>query len=115
MFRLVPTTGCPTIDAEVAVYADVVLRANTEEIVLLRYSAPFRSWYVCGCQSVEAAAGATIPEADLYWKRIGYVGDAAYLYAILDERPVRNPARWNATYDNIAYSKILEPLRCPQG
>jgi hypothetical protein len=61
---------------------------------------------------VEAAADRTIPEADLYWKRIGYVGDASFLYAVFEDRPVREPARWNKTYDSIAYSKTLEVLRC---
>ena len=107
MQRLVLTTGCPTIDAEVAVFADVVLRADANELVLLRYSRRFRRWYVCGCLSVNAAENGSIPEAELYWRGIGYVEDAAYGYIIFDDKPLRADWQWNSFYDRLAESRSL--------
>jgi len=108
MQRLVPTTGCPTIDAELAPYADVVLRSNADELVVLRYSPRFRCWYVCGCQSVNAAAQNSIPDADMYWKGIGYVADASFAYAIFTDKPLHAAGQWNSFYVAIAHRRPSE-------
>ena len=111
MRRLVTTTGCPTIDAELAPYADVVLRAGAEELVLLRYSSRFRCWYACGCQSVNAAAHSSIPDADMYWKRIGYVEDAAFAYAVFERKPLHAYRQWNDFYNDIPRRQSLWLMR----
>lgn len=98
------TTGCPTIDAEVARYADVVLGADQDEIILLRYAPRFGAWYVCGCKSVHAAAnGCDIREAELYWRGTGYLVDAHLAYAQFEDKPLRRPWQWNALYDQVAH------------
>lgn len=109
--RLVATTGCPTLDAEVATYADVVLRASREEVVLLRYAPRFRCWYVCGCQSVTAAERETIREAAFYWKGVGYVEDASFAYAFFLDKPLRADRQWNTFYRDLAGPRALRLLR----
>ncbi len=110
MRRLLATTGCPTIDAELATYADVMLRADASAIVVLRYSPGFRAWYVCGCPSVNAAEGTAIPDADMYWRGTGYVADAAQAFALFESKPVRSSRAWNALYNRIATSRPLRLL-----
>ena len=101
MHRLVLTTGCPTVDAKTAVDADVVLRADRDELVLLRYSPGFLSWYACGCLSVNAAEQETIPDAQLYWKGVGYVEDAVFEYAVFESDPLNAPEVWNDFYRKV--------------
>jgi len=109
--RLVATTGCPTIDAELAMFADVVLRADHEVAVLLRYSLGFRKWYACGCLAVEAAGGKIVPNPDFYWRGIGYLEDAAYCYRILHHKPIRAFRAWNSFYNRLAQHGPLRLLR----
>ncbi len=105
MQRLVATTGCPTIDAEVAAFADIVLESDDTELVLLRYSRRFRRWYVCGCPSVNAAENGYIPEAQIYWRGIGYVEDAKTCYIIFNDKPLRADWQWNGFYDGVAQQR----------
>jgi len=111
MMRLITTTGCPTIDAELAHHGDVVLRATERELILLRYSMRFRSWYACGCLSVAAASVEEHPrEAELYWQNIGYLESAACAYAMFPDKPARAAQRWNAFYDQVSSFESLRPL-----
>jgi len=105
--RLVATTGCPTIDAELALFADVVLRADEEVAVLLRYSTRFRKWYACGCLAVEAVGGPVVPNPQMYWRGIGYLEDASYCYQIFADKPLHAYRAWNAFYNRLARRKSL--------
>jgi hypothetical protein len=109
--RLVATTGCPTIDAELAHYADVVLRADEDVIVLLRYSLRFRKWYACGCLAVEAAVSDVVPNPDIYWRGIGYLENAAYCYCVFDDKPLQNCGEWNRFYNRLAQPASLHQPR----
>jgi hypothetical protein len=109
--RLVATTGCPTIDAELARFADVVLRADREVAVLLRYSLGFRRWYACGCLAVEAVGGKVVPNPDMYWRGVGYLEDAAYCYKIFHNKPLRAYRNWNRFYNRIAQRHSLRLMR----
>jgi len=108
--RLVATTGCPTIDAELATFADVVLRADSEVAVLLRYCLGFRKWYACGCLAVEAAETKVVPDPDLYWRGIGYVDIATYCYHIFDDKPLYAYDEWNEFYNRLAQRSSLRLL-----
>ena len=110
MQRLVATTGCPTIDAELALFADVVLRADREVAVLLRYSLGFRKWYACGCLAVEAVRTPVTPNPQIYWRSIGYLDDAAYCYRIFNDKPLRAYRAWNGFYNQIARRSRLRLL-----
>lgn len=111
MRRLVGTTGCPTIDAELAMYTDVVLRSDPDCAVVLRYSPGFRAWYACACPSVNAAETLEIPDPDMYWKGIGYVEDAAVAYAIFESKPFRSWRKWNTFYNRVATIPSLRLMR----
>jgi hypothetical protein len=108
--RLVATTGCPTIDAELAVFADVVLRADREMAVLLRYSRSFRKWYACGCPAVEAVQRRVVPNPEMYWRGIGYLEDAACCFKIFEHKPLRACRSWNGFYNSLARSESLRLL-----
>ena len=117
MIRVIPSTGCPTLDAELATFGDVVLRGNADELIVLRYSRRLRCWYACGCPSVHHAADSSnpdvpeIPEAEIYWKGIGYLEDAAFAYAVFLQKPVKAHRQWNRFYRNISEAQTLPPLR----
>jgi hypothetical protein len=100
--RLVATTGCPTIDADLALFADVVLRADKNLLLLLRYSVCFRNWYVCGCLAVEAVRSAITPNPETYWRGIGYLEEAVCCYHMFDDKPLHGADAWNAFYDELA-------------
>jgi len=109
--RLAVSSGCPTIDAERAAYSDIVLRANDDELLILRYSVYFRLWYACGCMSVAAATNGVIPDADLYWHGVGYVEDATFGYATFKEKPLQQSEQWNDFYDRVQQTESLQSLR----
>lgn len=118
MQRLTASSGCPTIDAELSAFADVVLRADADELLVLRYAPYFRIWYACGCMSVNAAVRAGmhergIPGADVYWRGMGYLEDATFAYDTFNEKPLSQSQRWNAFYDRVHQTKSLRLLRHP--
>lgn len=109
--RLAASTGCPTIDAERATYKDIVLRADDDELLVLRYSSYFRLWYACGCMSVKAASNGVIRGADIYWQGVGYLENATFGYAIFEQKPLCQSARWNEFYDRVNATDSLRLLR----
>lgn len=111
MQRLVATTGCPTIDAELALFADVVLRADREMAVLLRYSLGFRKWYACGCLAVEAVDARVVPNPDIYWRGVGYLEDATCCFRIFHDKPLRAYRAWNSFYNQLARKESLRLMR----
>lgn len=99
--RLVPTTNCPSIDAELSLHACVVLHASERQMVLLKYSRPFGVWYVCGFQSVASTPDGQVREAYYYWRNVGYVAEPSFSYALLKRSPSRSPEQWAEFYENI--------------
>lgn len=111
--RLIPSTKCPSIDAELALRACVVLHASPLQLVLLKYSRPFGVWYVCGFKSVGSAPDGRVPEAYYYWRNIGYMEEPSFNYALLQRSPSRSPEPWARLYDTIA--ERITPLGPNQG
>jgi len=100
--RLVPSTKCPSIDAELALHACVVLYATKRQLVLLKYSKPFGCWYVCGFRAVGIAPDHRVPEAYYYWRNIGYMEEPNIEYITLSSAPPCSPDRWARLYETIA-------------
>lgn len=137
--RLVPSTKCPLIDAELALHSNVVLFANEQQLVLLKHCKPFGVWYVCGFQSVHAARGdvrnaspaaqraprrgkrrpppaqpsapRVVPDAYYYWRFTGYVEEPTYNYALLPKTPSRSESDWETLYEEI-HDRII--AQCAQ-
>ena len=109
--RLVPSTRCPLIDAELAIHANVVLYANEQQLVLLKYSRPFGVWYVCGFQGVCLVDADVIPEPHYYWRNIGYVETPSYNYALLQEAPQDSELEWAELYNSLVDKIISQHIR----
>lgn len=79
--------------------AEIVIFANSNEICLLTYYPPDNCWYITGHQSVQSATGKVVPEANFYWRGVGYLNEALSSYGLLTEDdPI---SAWNDIYSDL--------------
>ncbi len=79
--------------------ANIVLFRDENEIRLLSYYEPDECWYVTSHQSVEFGAGREVPDADFYYRGVGYLAEAWVSLCQLEQS---NSLRdWHKAYDDV--------------